>query len=102
MKKVFFLLLSISLLSAAEVRYDCLRFVERGMSHDPMLAESKFSIEEKKLKEDAATFENLEEFFNLIYSKIPFITVNQILYTLDWLYLLDLIDLLNGEIIRCD
>ena len=53
MKKVFFLLLSISLLSAAEVRYDCLRFVERGMSHDPMLAESKFSIEEKKLKEDA-------------------------------------------------
>ncbi len=53
MKKVFFLLLCISLLSAAEVRYDCLRFVERGMSHDPMLAESKFSIEEKKLKEDA-------------------------------------------------
>ena len=48
MKKVFFLLLSISLLSAAEVRYDCLRFVERGMSHDPMLAESKFSIEENK------------------------------------------------------
>lgn len=53
MKLLILVLFCISSLFAAEVRYDCERFVERGMSNDPLLAESRFSIEGKKLKEEA-------------------------------------------------
>lgn len=33
---------------AAEVRYDCVGFVERGLSMDPLLAEERFSTEAKR------------------------------------------------------
>lgn len=36
---------------------------------------------------------NIENFLNLIVNDFPSISINQILYTLDWLYLLDLINL---------
>lgn len=53
MKLVFLFLFCVSWLSAAEVRYDCLHFVEKGMSHDPRLAEERFSVEEKKLESES-------------------------------------------------
>ena len=43
-----FLLIAIAF--AAEVRYDCEGFVERGLSMDPLLAESRFTTEAKKNK----------------------------------------------------
>jgi len=43
-----FLLIAVTF--AAEVRYDCEGFVERGLSTDPMLAESRFATEAKKNK----------------------------------------------------
>ena len=43
-----FLLIAVAF--ATEVRYDCEGFVERGLSMDPMLAESRFSTEAKKNK----------------------------------------------------
>jgi len=42
---------------------------------------------------------NLEKFINLINTDIPSISINNIFYTLDWLYLLDLIELTDkGDI----
>ncbi|ASS96634.1 ABC-three component system middle component 6 [Peribacillus simplex] len=46
---------------------------------------------------------NIEDFFKKINTDYPSISINQILYTLDWLYILDLIDLIDeGVIIKCD
>ncbi|WP_331273732.1 ABC-three component system middle component 6 [Bacillus sp. 105MF] len=46
---------------------------------------------------------SIEDFFYIINSKFPSISINQILYTLDWLYILDKIDLFDeGLIIKCD
>lgn len=53
MKFLIFLLFCVSWLAAGEVRFDCLRFVEKGMSQDPRLEEEKFTIEEKKLASES-------------------------------------------------
>ena len=46
---------------------------------------------------------NIERFIANINNEFPSISINQILYTLDWLYILNLIDLLEeGELIKCD
>ena len=45
----------------------------------------------------------MHDFFNLAYADFPSISINQIIYTLDWLYILNKIDLIDeGLIIRCD
>lgn len=45
----------------------------------------------------------IDELFDIINARFPSISINQILYTLDWLYILDKIDILDkGLIIRCD
>lgn len=40
-------------IAVASMRYDVSSFVEQGMQHDPMLAETRYSVEEKKNKSDA-------------------------------------------------
>lgn len=40
-------------IAVAEMRYDVSSFVEQGMQHDPMLAETKYSTELKKKQSDA-------------------------------------------------
>lgn len=42
-----FLLIS---LTVAGMRYDCLGFVEQGISTDPMLAETRYTLESKKIR----------------------------------------------------
>lgn len=42
-----FLLISLTI---AGMRYDCLGFVEQGLSSDPMLAETRYSLEGKKIR----------------------------------------------------
>ncbi|EJQ11759.1 hypothetical protein IE3_03220 [Bacillus cereus BAG3X2-1] len=45
----------------------------------------------------------MHDFFNLAYADFSSISINQIIYTLDWLYILNKIDLIDeGLIIRCD
>ncbi len=58
-------LLCIGFVVAAEVRYDCLGFVEAGLSSDPQLAESKFGIEEKKEKISSLKAEAILPTFNV-------------------------------------
>ncbi|MCK9181631.1 MAG: TolC family protein [Fibrobacteraceae bacterium] len=43
-------LLLVVFVSATEFRYDCAGFVEKGLSRDPMLAETRFSTQAKKDK----------------------------------------------------
>ena len=43
-------LLLAGLAFATEVRYDCLRFVEAGLSNDPQIEELRFGTEAKKNK----------------------------------------------------
>ena len=43
---------------------------------------------------------DIENFFTLIIDDFPSISINQIFYTLDWLYLLELVDLTNEGRIR--
>lgn len=50
MKKIWVSLFLAGIAFANEVRYDCLRFVEAGLAHDPILAETQQSLEEKRDK----------------------------------------------------
>ncbi len=52
MRFVLFTLLLVSIV-AAEMRYDVQSFVEQGMQHDPILAETRYTVETKKHQEDA-------------------------------------------------
>jgi len=50
---------------AGEVRYDCLRFVEQGLAHDPQMAETRFGSESKVNKLNALTAEVILPTFNV-------------------------------------
>lgn len=47
---IFLVLIGVAV---AGMHYDVSTFVEQGMQHDPMLAETRYSVEEKKNKSDA-------------------------------------------------
>lgn len=47
---IFLVLIGVAV---AGMHYDVSMFVEQGMQHDPMLAETRYSVEEKKNKSDA-------------------------------------------------
>ena len=53
----FLPLLCVGCVLAGEIRYDCLHFVEEGLSKDPRVAEVKFATESKKNSLDALTSE---------------------------------------------
>lgn len=55
--RLLFPLVFVGLALAGEIRYDCLHFVEEGLSKDPRLAEVKFGLESKKNSLDALTSE---------------------------------------------
>lgn len=45
----------------------------------------------------------IDDFFMVVCADFPSISINQILYTLDWLYLLNKVELLDeGLRIKCD
>lgn len=55
--RLLFPLVFAGLALAGEIRYDCLHFVEEGLSKDPRLAEVKFGLEAKKNSLSALTSE---------------------------------------------
>ena len=55
--RLLFPLVFAGLALAGEIRYDCLHFVEEGLSKDPRLVEAKFATEAKKNSLDALTSE---------------------------------------------
>ena len=50
---------------SGEVRYDCMRFVEKGLANDPQLAETRFGVQAKKEKLSALTSEVILPTFNI-------------------------------------
>lgn len=58
-------LLLVGLAFASEVRYDCSRFVEAGLSNDPQLAELRFGTEAKKNKISALKAEAILPTFTI-------------------------------------
>ncbi len=50
---------------AGEVRYDCLRFVERGLTSDPQMIETRFGAESKINKLNSLTAEVILPTFNV-------------------------------------
>ena len=50
---------------SGEVRYDCMRFVEKGLANDPQLAETRFGVQAKKEKLSSLTSEVILPTFNI-------------------------------------
>ena len=64
-RNIIFIFVMVGLVWAGEVRYDCLRFVEQGLAHDPQMAETRFGSESKANKLNALTAEVILPTFNV-------------------------------------